>query len=358
MTTLDLKLQAKNQKRVGYPSAPPRFHWIYTFLGSWLITGLYLDGFVHHNFPEVVDSFFSPWHAYLYAAFFALGVFLASYLAKNLRSGFPLSRALPKGYGLAALGVPLFLAGGIGDMLWHEIFGFEENVEALLSPTHLLLAASGFLLVSGVFRAAWTRVDEEALSGWRRLAPVLLSATFMLSVLTFFSEYAHALTLPESFVRKPIAGFVHYRDVQALAAVLIPTVLSSGIVLLIIRTWRLPFGAISLLLTGNNLIMAGFHARDLVGFTPILGVIVLAGLAADILYLILRPSPTRVAAFRLFAFLVPVFTYGLFFVTLIATKGLWWSIHMWAGVIVQAGIVGLLVSWLLLPGEGGAERCD
>jgi len=29
------------------------------------------------------------------------------------------------------------------------------------------------------------------------------------------------------------------------------------------------------------------------------------------------------------------------------TQGITWTIHMWAGVIIQAGIVGLLVSFLL-----------
>jgi asparagine N-glycosylation enzyme membrane subunit Stt3 len=124
--------------------------------------------------------------------------------------------------------------------------------------------------------------------------------------------------------------------------------------LLALRRWRLPFGALSLILIGNNLLMAWFHARDLRGYAPLFGVMLLAGLAADLLNRALRPSPDRVGAFRLFAFLVPVVTYSLFFGTLIALEGVWWSIHMWAGVIVQAGIVGLLVSWMVLPGEGGA----
>jgi hypothetical protein len=352
MTTLNLSAKTQPETRAGYPAATARFHWIAVLLSFWLVTGLYLDGFIHHNFPQIVDSFFSPWHAYLYAGFFALGIFLTAQLAKNLRRGYPLARALPKGYGLAALGVPLFFAGGVGDMIWHEVFGFEENIEALLSPTHLILAGSGFLLVSGAFRAAWLRRDDETLSGWRGLLPPLLSLTFMLSVLTFFSEYAHALTLPDAFVQGPRDGITHYRDVQGLAAVLIPAALTSGIILLALRRWAPPFGALSLILIGNNLLMAWFHTRDLQGYAPLFGVIILAGLAADLLNWVMRPGPNRVNTFRLFAFLVPVITYSLFFGTLIATTGVWWAIHMWAGIIVQAGVVGLLVSWLLLPGKG------
>jgi len=356
MTAINLTVKTQPNTLAGYPVVTTRFHGIAVMLSFWIVTGLYLDGFVHHNFPQVVDSFFSPWHAYLYAGFFALGLFLTAQLAKNLRRGYPLARALPKAYLLAALGVPLFFVGGVGDMIWHEVFGFEENLEALLSPTHLLLAGSGFLLVSSPFRAAWLRSDDEGEPGWRGLLPALLSLAFMLSVLTFFSEYAHALTLPDTFVDGPQGGSAHSQDVMGLAAVLIPTVLTSGIVLLALRRWTLPFGALSLILMGNNLLMAWFHARDLWGYAPLFGVMVLAGLAADLLNRALRPSPKRVTAFRLFAFLVAIVTYSLFFGTLIAMAGVWWSIHMWAGVIVQAGIVGLLVSWLVLPGNGEAAR--
>ncbi|GAB4579529.1 MAG: hypothetical protein Fur0022_22670 [Anaerolineales bacterium] len=352
MTTLNLSAKTQTQTRAGYPAVTARFNGIAVLLSLWLVSGLYLDGFVHHNFPQIVESFFSPWHAYLYGGFFALGLFFAANLAQNLRRGYSLARALPKGYGLAALGVPLFFAGGVGDMIWHEVFGFEENIEALLSPTHLLLAGSGFLLVSGAFRAAWLRAEDETQFGWRGLLPPLLSLTFMLSVLTFFSEYAHALTLPDAFVYGPQDGITHYRDVQGLAAVLIPATLTSGIILLALRRWTLPFGALSLILIGNNLLMAWFHARDLQGYAPLFGVMTLAGLAADLLNRALHPGPDRVGAFRLFAFLAPVVAYSLFFGTLIATAGVWWSIHMWAGIIVQAGVIGLLVSWLVLPGRG------
>ena len=48
----------------------------------------------------------------------------------------------PAGYGLGMVGVVGFAAGGGGDMVWHMIFGVEVDLEALLSPSHLLLFAS------------------------------------------------------------------------------------------------------------------------------------------------------------------------------------------------------------------------
>ncbi|HSE45781.1 MAG TPA: hypothetical protein VLA89_10700 [Gemmatimonadales bacterium] len=49
-------------------------------------------------------------------------------------------RALPVGYGLSGLGALIFAAGGMTDLIWHTIFGIEAHVEALLSPTYLVLA--------------------------------------------------------------------------------------------------------------------------------------------------------------------------------------------------------------------------
>ncbi len=57
------------------------------------------------------------------------------------------------GYGLSLLGVSIFALGGVSDMIWHMLFGIEVNVDALLSPTHLLLAVGMALIVSGPLRA-------------------------------------------------------------------------------------------------------------------------------------------------------------------------------------------------------------
>lgn len=48
------------------------------------------------------------------------------------------------------VGIALFGVAGVGDMAWHEVFGIEANVEALLSPTHLLVIVGAGLFVSGL----------------------------------------------------------------------------------------------------------------------------------------------------------------------------------------------------------------
>jgi hypothetical protein len=46
---------------------------------------------------------------------------------------------------------------------------------------------------------------------------------------------------------------------------------------------------------------------------------------------------------------VPLVWYSLYFLALHLTHGVWWSVHVWAGAIVVAGLVGWLVSYLVVP---------
>jgi hypothetical protein len=41
--------------------------------------------------------------------------------------------------------------------------------------------------------------------------------------------------------------------------------------------------------------------------------------------------------------------YALYYVALIAIHGLEWSVHVWTGSIVLSGIVGLLLTYVLIP---------
>lgn len=59
---------------------------------------------------------------------------------RNIQKGYAWQSALPSGYMPALLGVGIFAIGGVFDLVWHTLFGVEANIQALLSPSHLLLA--------------------------------------------------------------------------------------------------------------------------------------------------------------------------------------------------------------------------
>jgi Tol biopolymer transport system component len=188
-----------------------RFDWIAVFFACWLIVGLYIDGWAHAH-GKADTTFFTPWHAILYSGF-ALSalVLMATMVINRARTG-SWVRAMPSGYGAALLGVAIFALGGVGDLIWHTLFGIEVTIDALLSPTHLLLAFGGSLIMTGPFYAAWQRA-ESGKRGSLALLPMLLSVTAFLSVLTFFTNFGHPLVKPlanKAYAVQPVTNSLLY----------------------------------------------------------------------------------------------------------------------------------------------------
>ena len=312
--------------------------------------GLFLDGWAHTHIPQL-ETFFTPWHAVLYSGYLSVALFLVISLYRNHARGYAWSRALPSGYALSLLGAGIFAVSGVADMIWHILFGIEQNVEALLSPTHLGLATGGILCLSGPLRAAWRR-PESATRGWRALLPMLFSVTFIFSVFTFFTEYAHPFVrLTASFIYTEFFFGVQTSISLGLVSILFQAALLAGIVLLVVRRFTLPFGAFTMMFTVNIALLSilGNH-YDLIPSAA------LAGLGADILYWRLKPSTKRPDMLRLFAFAVPALFFLCYFLNLEIIQGIQWSIHLWLGSVFISGIIGLLLSYLVVPLRGAVAK--
>ena len=199
--TSSIKSEAEWTPTQEYPPGSIRFDWAVAGLSAWLLGGLYLDGWAHSH-GKVDEGFFTPWHAILYTGILVTFIFLLVNQARNTSKGYAWQRALPNGYRLSLVGVALVLLAGALDFLWHTLFGIEVSLEALLSPPHLFLATSGVLLLSGPMRAAWSRLPSGQARGWTVLGPLVLSVTLILSVLTFFTQFAHPIN--EAVVQKVI----------------------------------------------------------------------------------------------------------------------------------------------------------
>ena len=326
------------------------FDWAVVVFGLWMIGGVHLDAWAHHQFK--LETFFTPWHGVLYSGFLALAAVLVGASARNLRRGATWREAMPAGYGLSLVGAAIFMVGGLGDMLWHTLFGIEVGIEALLSPTHLLLAYGGALIVTGPLRAAWRRPADVSQS-WIGFTPALLSLALLLAELSFFTAYAHPLS--DTIVamgHRPSAG-VDVFNLQGLgiSAILLQTAIMMGVILLAVRRWRLPIGGLTLIITVAYGLTVSIHENFfLIPFE------ILAGLAAEVLYWWLKPSLGRPILFRWFAFGVPVAFYALYFLTLALTGGIWWSPTLWSGTILLAGITGWLLSYAFLPPQIADEK--
>src|SRR5690242_3202687 len=86
------------------PRGGLRFDLPVALLSLWLVLGLYLDGFAHHNLPESLESFFTPWHGILYSGFLALAGFILFHQFRNMANGYSWDQALPAGHSLTGLG--------------------------------------------------------------------------------------------------------------------------------------------------------------------------------------------------------------------------------------------------------------
>jgi hypothetical protein len=323
------------------------FDWIATVLSLTFLGGVYLDGWAHSH-GRVDDTFFTPWHAVLYGGFFAMAALLLGTAAWRIARGARWRDALPDGYRLSLAGVALWLVGGPFDLAWHSIFGFEANVEALLSPAHTVLALGFVLMTTGALRAALRRPPGR----WRDELPMLLSLTCVVSNLTFFTQIAHPLA------NLWAAGPRRWsQDVTELGIVsmLLTTVILTAPLLLLLRQARLPTGAVTIMLGLNSVAMGVLFDHGPYPVVPV-AAMVGAAIAGDVLRAVLKPSSSRPVAFRWFAIGVPALLYAGYFAALAFTVGIGYSPHLWMGVVVFAGVVGWLSSYLVLPPRAAVER--
>jgi len=314
-------------------------------LGTWMTLGGFVDGFAHRNL-DTPETFFTPWHGILYSGYLTAVVWMIWLVARNRDRATSLRSAVPEGYTTSALGLIVFAAGGVGDLLWHTLFGIEVSIEALLSPTHLLLLIGAIMFVTGPLRAGWG--DGSYRPGRiRHFWPVLLSLSMAAAQLGFFFQYVDGLST--RLMQVPYSpgseeGF--FAVVAGIASILITTAILMGALLLLIRRWTAPFGSGLVVFGLFALLMESLEGFD---FPEDLIAPVIAGLIADLLVRVLGPGPTRLWAVRWFAFLVPVLMWGVRFAVFERFADIAWPIEIWSGVVAFSGLTGVGLSLLAFP---------
>ncbi len=347
-----------------YPAHSAKFAWVFVALSAWMILGIFVDGWAHTH-GQTDSSFFTPWHAMLYSGFLVFSMALASVALYNWRRGYAIAYLLPQGYRLSLIGSAIFMIGGIGDMAWHSVFGVEADVEALYSPTHLLLTVGGLLIASGAWRA------PKATSGPLSLQlPMLLSLTLTLSLFTFFLQTAHPLanlwgvrggqqatlnlepmplqsTADHTHDHRRLTEAQRWERELGMTGIILDSALTTGVLLLLLR--RKPARGAFTLVIGLNAVLMGV-LYDVAGY-PVAFVIarILAGLVADTVYAVWRAQTTQGSFMRNFVFVVVAAMVALYFGTAALMSGFAWSIHLWAGSIVISGITAWLMGYIAAP---------
>src|SRR5215831_9575017 len=168
------------------PFASHRADLVTALLGGWFAVGLMLDAWAHNNLPGL-ETFFTPWHAVFYSGFLATAGWVLWVCRDALRSGARGRSArsvvggiadVPVGYAATLVAIVAFALGAVGDLAWHTAFGIERDIAILFSPTHLILVASMFVIVTTPLRSAWANPDVPHCPGLLRLLPAVLSVAF------------------------------------------------------------------------------------------------------------------------------------------------------------------------------------
>ncbi|MDE0805371.1 MAG: hypothetical protein OSA99_18890, partial [Acidimicrobiales bacterium] len=300
----------------------------------WMVVGLFLDGWAHDN--NEPESFFTPWHGVLYSGFLsAAGA--AVFLARP-RDGKTWRESMPNGHGLTLAGLGVFAIGAVSDLIWHETLGVEVGVEALLSPTHLLLLVGGIAALSAPFRASWTSMSDRHES-LRTFAPTVLSLALLVAVVGFFLLFLSPFVNDTAGVRfdrdpqldhdHPSSDIGELQQLLGIASIFTTTVLLVVPVLLVLRRWRPPAGSFTLFVTVVVTLFIGLAEFDQVGLIP---AGILGGAAADFA---VRRGHSNLAA-AVMTTVVWLSYFGLYALT-VGTVA--WPAELWLGSVAMATLI-------------------
>ena len=326
-------------------------------LATWMVGGVFIDGWAHINLASTKETFFTPWHGVLYSGFAAVSAWMSAPLLRAGRSD--LAAAVRPGYGLAFVGLFIFGAGGIGDGIWHVIFGIETGVDALLSPTHLMLLTGGILVLTSPLRAAWAQPSTAP--SLRTFLPVVLSVTLTAALLSFFFAYAWggldltpARAVPAGALDEHAAGHRQAELVIAagILARLLTTALLIGPLLLLVTRWRPPAGTATIFFTAVSALL--FVLADDTS-VALLAAPLLAGIAADLwISKVARPAAPAWWAYGLAAATALVL-WSAHFAAMALTHGVGWPPELWGGAIMLAVLAAVGMAVLAFPPRSDAR---
>lgn len=329
--------------------------WMLVGAGLLLVVGVFSDGYAHSNFVDEMDSFVTPWHGLILFGYLACLAVLTIAVRARVIGGTGLVHAVPPGWNAPALGVGLFALGFLGDGVWHTVYGIEADLEALLSPTHLLMLAGALAVMAGPLLAEWRSDATGRDASAAELGPALASLTLIMATVSFFLNW----TWPVIHGR-PLASFSEFAadqgeaepvlnglgQVSGVASYLVFAVVLVAPILLLARRWEIPKGATFLVtmvpwVLMNAAFMSFFAWQRLIPA-------VFGALAAELL-LVRVQHRDGFWPWRLVGAALPVVVFGLDMVVMGVVWDLGWPPELIVGTVIGSGFVGYGVSVLTHP---------
>jgi hypothetical protein len=372
------------------PTTTWREDLIAMIIAFWPITALFLDGRNHNN-KTGQESFFTTAHILLYAGMTVFAIYVGILINRyQVKAGSNPSRgsfdfkAIPVGYGVSIIGLCILGIAGPADLTWHSLYGFEINVEAIVSPPHLALFLGGLLVSSTGIRSMWAKRDIAP--SMREYLPALLSGILFIAMINFITMYLSAwmtnVAPTTAFVNdlkrfpdvmsnqhiglsEGLRGYgdnlfpYHYYTVgQALGSIVISTIVLLGPTLLILRRWRVPNGTFTITYLVFGLLMNIMtEYRD--AWTLI--VLVLTGAAVDLMQHWFAPGPRQrltLGGIRLVGSLAAVVLWFSYFGLVALEKGIGWKTTTWVGAAVIGIGAGFGTAFLIAPPAYGPRLVE
>lgn len=312
---------------------------------SILIVGLFSDGWAHTNIVDELEGFITPWHAVVFIGYALTASWILLMIHRRRPQADSLRTAIPTGYEVAAAGVVVFAIGFNGDAIWHTVFGLESDIDALLSPTHLLMAIALVAIASTPFRTREPTVQPT----WRteRLRIVSLMLTTM--VIGFFLLYLWipAFAIGSNGYAQWLDGFgappfmTEVSQIAVLASTFVITALILVPALVVNRSTPPPAGAALALILGPAVAVTAIrefsNPESLLAF-------LMAATAGEVITQ--RVTNPRRRAILLGAFL-PAVLWTTYWITFIAVHGLAWEIELYTGQVVSTALAGVGIAALI-----------
>ena len=319
-------------------------------IGLWLVAGLFSDGWAHHNLPEM-EGFFTPWHQALYSGLLLAGVW---FVWLGRAGGVRWYRAVPPGYGWGVVGVGVFAVGGLADMAWHLALGVERGLDALLSPSHLVLFIGGLLILTSAVRSRWGSGDIDSPVAMGALALVTALVSFFLLYVSEFAATAPTIafrTYPEGDPRHTASELP---AIAGLGGFLVTTAL---LVVPLAWTWqrgRAPRGLLTILVALTSWLGAAVLDLDRAaafGAAGATGGAVMGEFALNWLENRRLPSRLRIPVLAT-ASIIPV--WAVHIAALAAGVGLAWPVELWSGVVLVSGLAAAALGGLAASAPSGS----
>ncbi len=315
-----------------------KFDIIFCLSVLWLIGGTFSDAWAHNNIPRL-ETFWTPWHAILYSGlFFLIGSLLTVLVVNRRRSGSWL-QAIPRGYTIVYFALIFMVLDGLGDMTWHLIFGVEQHLDALFSPTHLSgLIGIGLFATGPLYSMYIRRVKPSSFSDYFLLATaVLLPYMLFANTTQSFSVFSQIwpLTTPPG---------ADTGQTAAIGGMVFQAAMFTFFALHVTRFWTLKPGMFSYIL---GVTATALSIMNQIWFT--IPVFILGGALIDLAYWYLKPSSTRLLQMRLFSVAAASAPYAVYMIWIASTMHPAWTVHMLIGSVYVLMMIGWCLSYLPYP---------